>query len=94
MNKFKITLEKERAYTEDKDEAKALYTKSRFGEPKEGKIQYSLSEALYLLEKSKALIYLGNRKKALTKDEHLCNRNSYNICLISCTQEFTYKTIA
>ena len=69
MEKIKITLEKERAYTENKAEAKALQTKSRFGEIKNKKILYSLVETLFLLEKNKALIYQKNRKKVLTKDQ-------------------------
>lgn len=71
MNKFKIILEKERAYTDNLSEARSLQTNSKFGEPEQDKIQYSLSEALYLKEKGKALIYIKNRKKALTKEEFI-----------------------
>ena len=43
-------------------EAHALYKKSRFGEPKSGKIQYSLSEVLFLVEKEKMEIFSRNKK--------------------------------
>jgi len=47
--------------------AYSLYEKSRFGETKENKVQYMLSEAIYLIEKGKMSIFSG--KKELTKDE-------------------------
>ena len=50
-------------------EAHALYKKSCFGEPKEGKIQYSLSEALFLVEKDK--IEISSRNKKIPKKELL-----------------------
>jgi len=43
-----------------------LYSNSRFGEPRDGKIYYALVEAAYLLEKGKITIYKGKRK--LSKD--------------------------
>ncbi len=43
-------------------EAKALYQKSHFGEPNEEKIQYSLSETLYLTEKGKMELYSKIKK--------------------------------
>lgn len=49
------------------EEAKNLYEQSRFGELKDGKVQYSLVEALYLLEKGKMEIYF--EKKKLDSDE-------------------------
>jgi tRNA-intron endonuclease len=39
-----------------------LYSQSRFGEPVDGKISYSLAEASYLLEKAKMEVILGNKK--------------------------------
>ena len=48
-------------------EAHALYKKSCFGEPKAGKIQYSLSEALFLVEKEK--MDLLSRNKQIPKRE-------------------------
>lgn len=47
----------------NKKEAFSLYEKSRFGEQKEGKIFYSLYEALFLLEKGK--IAVEQKKKKL-----------------------------
>ncbi len=43
-------------------EAMHLYGASRFGELVEGKIHYSLSEALYLAEKRRMHVYAGKRK--------------------------------
>jgi tRNA-intron endonuclease len=43
-------------------EAHSLYKKSCFGEPVEEKIKYSLSEALFLVEKGKMDIYSRNKK--------------------------------
>jgi len=48
-------------------EAYSLYKKSVFGEPNGEKIQYSLSEALFLVEKKKMEIFVGN-KQILQKD--------------------------
>ncbi|MBU4070238.1 MAG: tRNA-intron lyase [Nanoarchaeota archaeon] len=48
-------------------EAHALYKKSCFGEPSEEKIQYSLSESLFLVEKNKIEIFSGNKK--ISKDD-------------------------
>lgn len=48
-------------------EAHTLYKKSRFGESKAGKIQYSLSEVLFLVEKGKMEI-LSRNKKVPEKD--------------------------
>ena len=50
--------------------AKALYEQSRYGEIKEEKIQYSLVEALYLLEKGK-LVLKDLRDKDIIFDKAL-----------------------
>ena len=50
--------------------AKALYEQSRYGEIKEEKIQYSLVEALYLLEKGK-LVLKDLRDKDIVFDKAL-----------------------
>jgi len=50
-------------------EAFSLYEKSRFGEKKRGKIDYSLIESLYLLQNNKIQIFSG--KKQLSFDEAL-----------------------
>ncbi len=48
-------------------EARTLYEKSVFGEPLEEKIQYTLSETIYLLEKGK--IELFSKTKKIPKSE-------------------------
>jgi tRNA-intron endonuclease, archaea type len=50
-------------------EAYSLYEKSRFGEPTEEKIQYSLTEALFLVNGDKMEIISGSKK--LSKKEFL-----------------------
>ena len=59
--KIKVDFGTQRIISDD-SEAKNLYEQSRFGEVKEGSIQYSLVEALYLLEKRKMDIYQGKKK--------------------------------
>ena len=61
MKKFKAYLTKEIISSND-TAARALYQKSCFGEPVGDKIQYSLSEALFLVEKKKIEILSGNKK--------------------------------
>lgn len=46
---------------DNKGQAQELYDKSRFGELNEKKIQYSLVEALYLIEKGKLAIKEDNK---------------------------------
>jgi len=48
-------------------EAFSLHEKSRFGEINEDKVQYSLTESLYLFEKGKMEIF-SNKKKISKKD--------------------------
>ncbi len=60
MNKIKARLTGEIISTNEAD-AFALYKKSSFGQPTGQKIQYSLSEALYLLEKNKIEILQNNK---------------------------------
>ncbi len=50
-------------------DAFSLYKKSHFGEPSDGKIQYSLAEALFLLEKGKIEIF--NKTKKLSQKEFI-----------------------
>ena len=61
--KFTIVFSKDRIYAEQNKESRALYTQGRFGEPVEGKFQYSLVESLYLLEKKKVNVVDGKKKK-------------------------------
>ena len=59
-------LARERIITEDSNEARELYNKSRYGSMLEsGKLQLSLIESIYLLEKGK-LIVLDGRNKPIT----------------------------
>jgi len=66
---FKIIFSREFVYSDEKD-ANDLYSQSRFGEKKEGRIQYSLVEGMYLMEKKKAKVVDGNGKK-ITKDGYV-----------------------
>jgi tRNA-intron endonuclease len=55
---------KERVVTENSNEARELYNQSRFGALNDdGKVQLSLIEALYLLEKEKIIILDGKNKE-------------------------------
>ena len=54
---------------ENKGQAKELYSKSRFGEIIDNKIQYMLVEALYLIEKNKLAV--KEEKKSIKKDEFM-----------------------
>lgn len=61
--KIKATFMRERILTEATPEAKALYDQSRYGSLLEdGKVQLSLQEALFLLEKGKIVILDGRNK--------------------------------
>jgi len=51
----------------NKKSAFSLYEKSRFGEPREGKIFYSYPEALFLSEKGKLEIAEGKKKLSFDK---------------------------
>ncbi len=66
----KATLLKERITTDDSDEARLFYSQSRFGDIKEGRVELSFYEALYLLEKKKLKI-LDYRKKNIKKEEFI-----------------------
>jgi len=60
---IKSSLAGERAISELNNESRNLYDLSRFGEIKENKLQFSLVEALYLLEKKKIEVYESKDKK-------------------------------
>ena len=62
VRSYRAELLGERVLAEDKTGARGLYDQSRFGELKEGKIQYSFVEALYLTEKGKLALYEGKKK--------------------------------
>ena len=63
LEKIKALLARERVLSEDSGSARELYDQSRFGEPKDSKVNYSLVEALYLLEKGKMDIFDEKDKK-------------------------------
>ena len=66
---IKTTFAQERVLTENSNEARELYNQSRYGTLLEdGKIQLSLIEALYLLEKEKIEIYDRRNKKLNSED--------------------------
>lgn len=66
----------ERVVCDEGQESRQLYDSGRFGELKEGKVQYSLVEGLYLLEKSKIEIYMSKRKK-MSFDEYVKKARKY-----------------
>jgi tRNA-intron endonuclease len=60
----KAVFAEERVITENSDEARELYNQSRYGTILDnGKVQLSLLEALYLLEKERLIILDGKNKK-------------------------------
>ena len=62
---------KERVITEDSDDARELYNKSRYGSLLEdGKVQLSLLEALYLIEKGRLKV-LDGRNKEISSESFL-----------------------
>ena len=68
QKKIKTVFAVDNVYS-DTQEAMDLYSKSRFGEVKDGRVFYSLVEAMYLLEQKKTdLIY---EKKKLKHEEFL-----------------------
>ena len=69
IKKFQINLVGDRLIAEDKHEAHNLYDQSRYGEIVDNKIQYSVVEGLYLLEKGRVDIL--NEKKKLKFDDFL-----------------------
>ena len=67
--KIKAQFARESVYSEE-ETSRELYNQSRFGELKEGKVSYSLVEALYLIEKKKMDVFEG-KKKQITVDEFI-----------------------
>jgi len=66
--KFDVILTKGQVFTDKNKEAVALYNKSRYGEYVEDKIQYSLVEAMLLLEKGRIKIR-DSKKKIIKKND-------------------------
>jgi len=74
----KAVLARERVLTEVSSEAKELYDKSRFGAlTANGKVQLSLIESLYLIDK-KRLEVLDGRNKAIDFDKFLKKAKKIN----------------
>ena len=70
---IKSIFARERILTASTEEARELFNTSRYGALLEdGKVQLSLLEALYLLQKDKIVIYDGKKKKV--KVEEFINR--------------------
>ncbi len=63
VKKVKATLVKEMVLADDCNETRELYNSSRYGEPVDGRFQYSLVEALFLFETNKLLLYDYRKKK-------------------------------
>jgi tRNA-intron endonuclease len=61
MNKINSNIVGE-IVSSNSEEAHSLYDKSYFGERKADKIQYSLSETLFLVEKGKMEVFSGSKK--------------------------------
>lgn len=67
----KAYFSKERVLTESSDNARELYNQSRFGELLEdGRVQLSLIEALYLVDKKRILVY-DSRDKLISFDSFM-----------------------
>ena len=67
MDKVQALFSNDMVVAESSQVAQSLYDQSRFGELKEGKFQYSLVEALFLLEKDRMDIF--DKKKKMTVDQ-------------------------
>lgn len=67
--KIMAQLSGERVLSDDVEESRELYNSSRFGEPFGKKFQYSLIEALFLLEKEKFIIL--DEKKELNMESFI-----------------------
>ena len=66
IKKIQATISGDKIFS-NKKEAFSLYEQSRFGESKEGKIIYSIPEALYLEEKGKLQVVVGKKKLGFDK---------------------------
>jgi len=77
MTKAKAIFIRGTIKAEDINDTRELYDSSRFGEPKDGKLQYSLVEGLYLIEKKKIDVYDGKNKK-LTFDGYVRKATKLN----------------
>ena len=78
MTKFKAIFNGDNV-SSNKKNAFSLYEKSRFGEAKEGKILYSIVEALYLIEKGKIELYKDKKKISFEKFLFLARKKDSKI---------------
>ena len=82
---IKAELTGARIIAEDNQESRALYDQSRFGEPADNKMQYSLVEGLYLLEKGRMEIKDSKGKKINFDDfVKLASENEPNFWIRYC----------
>lgn len=70
IDKVLIVYAQDRIVTEDSDDARELYNKSRFGKLADNKVQLSFMEAAYLQEKGKAKI-VDRRNREIKKDDFI-----------------------
>jgi tRNA-intron endonuclease len=68
--KVDIELGREHLAVDETPEVRLLYDQSRFGELKEGKLQFSLVEGLYLLEKGK-IVVKDSKGKDISPDAYM-----------------------
>lgn len=74
---FKAVLSGNKVFSNSQD-AFTLYEQSRFGEPSEGKVYYSLAEALYLIEKGKMNVYDGKKKLSFNSFLDIAQKSENN----------------
>ena len=73
MEKIKTHILGEIISSNDSD-AYSLYEKSHFGEPRDDKVQYTLTEALFLLEKDKIEIFSKNKEMSKKEFMEKCRK--------------------
>src|SRR3989344_7934782 len=74
LNQFEV-------FAPDNEQSRELYDQSRFGEPRQGKFVYDLTEALYLLEKQKMIVKSG--KKILDYEMLLAKGKKHNASFLT-----------
>ena len=71
MEKIKAYIQGEVIFSNN-SEAYSLFEKSHFGEIREDQVQYSLTEALYLVNQEKMEIFQGNKKISKKEFKEKC----------------------
>ncbi len=64
---IKAVFQRDNVITEDSDAARELYNQSRYGKLADNKVQLSLIEAMYLLEKGRIVLLDGRNKAVKTE---------------------------